>query len=169
MTRDGFFYGCEGTPFVDAANAWFWTLDSLEARESGSKGCASLRIGRPCEPDDVVNALRRLDLPAPHARTLMAWGKRRDVPPKDSEARRLWDEVMARLTVALRARGIVVPEREAAELALVDALARMGQVKSEPAEAPRPFAADFRVVVGTGGSRARSSAVAARFAAEQAA
>jgi hypothetical protein len=168
MTRDGFFYGCEGTPFADAANAWFWTLDCLEAREAGSKGCGSLRIGRPCEPDDIVNAMRRLDLPAVHSRTVVAWGKRREEPPKDTDARRLWDEAMARLTKVLQAKGIVCLNTEAAGLALIDAIARMGEGDA-PAAAQGTFSPDFRMIVGTGGSRARASAKSARFAAQTAA
>jgi hypothetical protein len=74
--RDEFFWGPRGTPFADAANAWWWTLDCLEARAEGARDQNTMRIGRPCEPDDVVNALRRLDLSPVHARTVMAWGKR---------------------------------------------------------------------------------------------
>ena len=59
---DGFFWGPRGTPFANAANAWWWTLDCLEARAEGARDQNTIRIGRPCEPDDVVNALRRLDL-----------------------------------------------------------------------------------------------------------
>jgi hypothetical protein len=106
------FYGVGGTPFVDAANAWWWALDCLDARAEGARGTSSLRKGRPCEPDDVVNALRRLDLPAPHARVVVAWGKQRTEPPAGSEARRRWDEVMARLTVVLRVKGIVRQSEE---------------------------------------------------------
>jgi|ERR1019366_3905317 hypothetical protein len=102
-----FFYGINGTPFVDAANAWWWTLDCLDAREENRRENSGLRIGRPCEPDDVVNALRRLELPPTHARTVIAWGKRRVEPKEGSEARRFWDEVMVRLTEVLRAKGIV--------------------------------------------------------------
>jgi hypothetical protein len=102
-----FFYGTGGTKFADAANAWWWTLDCLEARADGTSANRSLRTGRPCDPDDVVNALRRLELSALHARTIVAWGKQRTVPEEGSEARRLWDEVMTRLTVVLRIKGIV--------------------------------------------------------------
>ncbi len=102
-----FFYGRGGTPFVDAANAWWWTLDCLDARASGSRGCSALRAGRPCEPDDVMNAMRRLDIPAVHARTVMAWGKQRTLPTAGTEARRLWDEVMLRLDAVLCRKGIV--------------------------------------------------------------
>lgn len=110
--RDNFFWGPRGTPFVDAANAWWWTLDCLDARAENRREDAGLRIGRPCEPDDIVNALSRLNLPAPHARTLMAWGKRRDKPPRDTAARQYWDEVMARVTPVLVEKGIVrAPEK----------------------------------------------------------
>jgi hypothetical protein len=112
--RDGFFWGPRGTPFANAANAWWWALDCLEARAEGARDQNTMRIGRPCEPDDVVNALRRLDLSAIHARTVMAWGKRRDTPPANTAARQYWDEVMARLTVALREKGIVRPDQRVA-------------------------------------------------------
>ncbi|MGD0107289.1 MAG: hypothetical protein ABSC06_25105 [Rhodopila sp.] len=102
-----FFYGVQGTPFISAAEAWFWTLDCLDARADGSRGCAALKVGRPCEPDDVVNAMARLILPETHARAVMAWGKRRETPPRDTEARRLWDQVMQRLCRVLQAKGIV--------------------------------------------------------------
>jgi hypothetical protein len=101
-----FFYGTSGTPFVDAAEAWFWTLDCRDALEEGAR-CGGLRAGRPCDPDDVVNAMSRLQLPPIHARTVMAWGKQRRAPPDGSDARRLWDEVMGRLTDVLRLKGIV--------------------------------------------------------------
>jgi hypothetical protein len=101
-----FFYGTSGTPFVDAAEAWFWTLDCRDALEEGAR-CGGLRAGRPCDPDDVVNAMSRLQLPPIHARTVMAWGKKRTAPPEGSDARRFWDEAMGRLTVVLRAKGIV--------------------------------------------------------------
>jgi hypothetical protein len=103
------------TPFADAANAWFWTLDCLDARTSGARDRASLRLGRPCEPDDVVRALDRLNIPKVHARTVVAWGNRRMEPPVGTEARRLWDEVMDRLAVALRAKGIVLALAPTAE------------------------------------------------------
>ena len=101
-----FFYGTSGTPFVDSAEAWFWTLDCRDALEEGAR-CGGLRAGRPCDPDDVVNAMSRLQLPPIHARTVMAWGKKRRAPPDGSDARRLWDEVMGHLTEVLRPKGIV--------------------------------------------------------------
>jgi hypothetical protein len=111
--RDGFFWGPRGTPFVDAANAWWWTLDCLDARAENRRENSGLRIGRPCEPDDVVNALLRLNLPATHARTIMAWGKKRDKPPAGTGARQYWDEVMMRLTPVLQDKGIVRADEQA--------------------------------------------------------
>ena len=110
-----FFYGVQGTPFIDAAEAWWWTLDCLEARGAApiegslSPGCGSLTDGRPCEPDDVVLAMARLKLPPAHARTVAAYGKRREAPPPDTQARRHWDEVMQHLDRVLQAKGIVAP------------------------------------------------------------
>jgi len=103
-----FFYGTSGTPFVDAAEAWFWTLDCCEALEDGAH-IGSLRIGRPCDHDDVVIAMARLELPPTHARTVVAWGKKRTPPPEGTDARCFWDEAMDRLSVVLRAKGIVRP------------------------------------------------------------
>lgn len=105
--RDGFFWGPRGTPFVDAANAWWWALDCLDARAENRRENTGLAIGRPCEPDDVVNALLRMDLPRTHARTIMAWGRKRDKPPAGTAARQYWDEVMTRLTPVLQDKGIV--------------------------------------------------------------
>jgi hypothetical protein len=105
--RDGFFWGPRGTPVVDVANAWWWALDCLDARAENRSENSGLRIGRPCEPDDIVNALLRLELPRPHARTIMAWGRKRDKPPAGTAARQYWDEVMVRLTPVLQDKGIV--------------------------------------------------------------
>ena len=85
-----------------------WTLDCREALEDGAH-LGSLRIGRPCDHDDVVIAMARLQLPPTHARTVVAWGKKRTAPPEGTDARRFWDEAMDRLTVVLRAKGIVRP------------------------------------------------------------
>jgi hypothetical protein len=101
-----FFYGTSGTPFIDAAEAWFWALECGEASAEGAY-CGSMQAGRPCDPDDVVLAMARLELPAVHARTVVAWGRKRIAPPEGSERRRLWDEAMDRLSVVLRAKGIV--------------------------------------------------------------
>ena len=138
-----FFYGTNGTPFINAANAWWWALDCLDARHENRRENSGLRIDRPCEPDDVVNALRRMELSPIHARTVIAWGKRRTEPPKGSEARRFWDEAMVRLTEALRAKGIV-RQKVATEikLARIPLIARKSAPRTaDRARAPRRLAA----------------------------
>jgi len=107
--------GKMGQPFRSAEDAWFWTMQSLIARQQGisSSGCA---LPRPCTPDDVVKCLdalyqrRRIDLA--HARVLRAWGERNMAPDISYAAERaeaqLWHEALARLEWSLRVKGIVV-------------------------------------------------------------
>ncbi len=102
----GNFYGAPGSPFVNAAEAFFWMLDCVDAAAEGAR-TGSLRAGRPCDPDDVVLAVDRLKLPPVHTRTLAAWGKKRTAPAAGSDGERLWNEAMSLLTVALQAKGIV--------------------------------------------------------------
>ena len=79
-----------------------------------------MKVGRPCDPDDVVNSMRRLELPPVHCRTVVAWGKKRIEPHDGTDARRLWDEAMARLDAVLREKGIVKTRHRASELGIVD-------------------------------------------------
>ena len=115
-----FFYGSNGHPFVSAAEAWYWALDCLDARHDGSRAESAMKVGRPCDPDDVVNAMRRLELSPIHARTVVAWGKKRTEPYAETDARRFWDEAMARLDAALREKGIVMTRRRATDLEIMD-------------------------------------------------
>jgi hypothetical protein len=103
-------------PFRNAEEAWFWTMAALIARRDGARYTANQgRIGRPCEPDDVVKCLdtlyrrRRIDLA--HARILRIWGERRMSPnPAHTSERcdwRLWREAIERLEWQLRVKGIV--------------------------------------------------------------
>ena len=134
-----FFYGSNGSPFESAAEAWYWTLDCLDARHEGSRAEASLKVGRPCDPDDVVNAMRRLELSPVHCRTVVAWGKKRIEPYDGTDARRFWDEAMARLGAVLREKRIVKTRHRATDLAIVD---RSGDaLKSLPAMRSRLGAA----------------------------
>lgn len=102
-------------PFADAAQAWFWTLNSLAARRDGSRNDGSHRIPRPCDPDDVIRALdllhRRGGINLDHARVMRRWGERGAVPnpdsPKHHDDAVLWAEAMERLEGLLRAKGIV--------------------------------------------------------------
>jgi hypothetical protein len=102
--------------FHSAEEAWFWTMAALTARRDGARYTANQgRVGRPCEPDDVVRCLdalyrrRRIDLV--HARILRIWGERRLAPnPAHAGERcdwRLWREAIDRLEWPLRMKGIV--------------------------------------------------------------
>lgn len=115
-----YFYGSNGTPFLSAAEAWYWTLDCLDARHEGSRAESAMKVGRPCDPDDVVNAMRRLELSPIHARTVVAWGKKRIEPPAGTEPRRFWDQAMTRLDAALIEKGIVKSRRRPADLEIMD-------------------------------------------------
>jgi hypothetical protein len=103
------FYSVPGKPFVNAAEAWFWAMDCIEQQADGAR-IGNLLSGRPCDPDDVVLAVNRLNVPPVHQRTMLAWGKKREAPPAGSAAASLWDEVMKLLTTALQAKGIVQAE-----------------------------------------------------------
>jgi len=103
-------------PFGSADEAWFWTMAALTARREGARYTANQgRVGRPCEPDDVVKCLdglyrqRRIDLV--HARILRIWGERGMSPnPAHAGERsdwRLWREALDRLDWPLRVKGIV--------------------------------------------------------------
>lgn len=91
-------------------------MSALAARRDGARYTANLgRVGRPCDPDDVVKCLdtlyrrRRIDLL--HARILRIWGERQTAPnPAHVSERgdaRIWREAMERLEWSLRVKGIV--------------------------------------------------------------
>jgi len=103
-------------PFRSAEEAWFWTMAALIARRDGARYTANNgRVGRPCEPDDVVKCLdtlyrrRRIDLV--HARIMRIWGERQTAPnPSYAGERcdwRVWREALDRLEWPLRVKGIV--------------------------------------------------------------
>jgi hypothetical protein len=105
----------QGEPFLNAEQAWFWTMGALAARREGTGG-GGARIARPCDPDDVVKCLdqlyrrRRIDLV--HARILRIWGERQTAPNPAHAGEacdaRLWREAMERLDWPLRAKGIIL-------------------------------------------------------------
>lgn len=108
--------GVESLPFRSAEEAWFWTMAALMARRDGAP--AAWRpdgLPRPCDPDDIVKSLdalyreRRIELI--HARILRIWGERQAAPhaarPLQRSDARIWQQAMAELEWALRARGIV--------------------------------------------------------------
>lgn len=103
-------------PFHNAEEAWFWTMAALVARRDGARYTANKgKIGRPCDPDDVVKSLdalyrqRRIDLH--HARVLRIWGERGSAPDPNHRLEqaewRLWREALDRLEWPLRVKGIV--------------------------------------------------------------
>ena len=104
-------------PFLDTAEAWIWTMATLTARRDGARYTANKgKIGRPCDPDDIVKCLdtlyrqRRIDLL--HARILRIWGERGMAPdPRQATERadwKIWKEALDRLEWPLRVKGIVV-------------------------------------------------------------
>jgi hypothetical protein len=109
-------HGPEVQPFESAEDAWLWTMAALIARREGARYTANKgRVGRPCDPDDVVKCLdglyrqRRIELA--HARILRIWGERQ-IPPSLAVAvechdHRLWVEALERLEWPLRVKGIV--------------------------------------------------------------
>lgn len=109
-----------GVPFDSAAEAWFWCMQCLAAREEGARITAGLAlVPRPCDPEDVLVAAERLAragrLRRGHVQVLVRAG--RALLPPDPQNRatetaaRLWDEALDSLATVLAARGIVaVPE-----------------------------------------------------------
>ncbi|MEI7711651.1 MAG: hypothetical protein WCI94_09475 [Rhodospirillales bacterium] len=103
-------------PFRTAEEAWIWTMAALTARRDGARYTANKgKIGRPCDPDDIVRSLdalyrqRRIDLL--HARILRIWGERGMAPDPTHAMERadwkLWREALDRLEWPLRVKGIV--------------------------------------------------------------
>jgi hypothetical protein len=103
-------------PFVNAEDAWLWTMAALIARRDGARYTANKGLfKRPCDPDDVVKCLdalyrqRKIDLN--HARILRIWGERQIAPSQiiasERHDHRLWIEALARLEWLLRVKGIV--------------------------------------------------------------
>jgi hypothetical protein len=103
-------------PFVNAEEAWLWTMAALIARREGARYTANLGLNpRPCDPDDVVKCLdalyrqKRIDLS--HGRILRLWGERQVAPSAVIMTERydheLWIEALSRLEWLLRVKGIV--------------------------------------------------------------
>ena len=103
-------------PFRSAEEAWIWTMAALVARRDGARYTANKgKIGRPCDPDDIIKSLdglfrqRRIDLL--HARILRVWGERGMAPDPTHAMEKadwkLWKEALDRLEWPLRVKGIV--------------------------------------------------------------
>lgn len=102
-----------GTPFRSATEAWWWYCASLRAREDGAVQRAGLADEpRPCEPVDVILAVRRLDLAGrlrrSHLKVLFHYGRLMMPPPRHkTNDLDLWHDALRALEHELRSRGIV--------------------------------------------------------------
>lgn len=105
------------TPFISAEEAWFWFMQSHEARLEGARilGGQAL-VARPCEPMDILKIVDRLyrqrRLMRDHVLVLRHYGRRRLAPdpvrPKEMRAHRLWAEALQRIGQVMERRGLVV-------------------------------------------------------------
>jgi hypothetical protein len=103
-------------PFDSAETAWFWFQRARQARAEGARLDGDpLAAARPCDPDDIARAVRRLTvagvLRPDHARVLDRHGRRLSPPdarvPEEERDAALWAEALDRLTTPLRRKGIV--------------------------------------------------------------
>lgn len=103
-------------PFESAEEAWFWFMQSYDARNDGARVIAGQALlPRPCEPLDILKCVDRLyrnrRLQRDHLLVLRHYGRRLMAPdvrrPKESRAHTLWEEAMMRLEVVLEKQGIV--------------------------------------------------------------
>jgi hypothetical protein len=100
-------------PFPDAESAWFWCVQTTEARHEGARQRAGHGdTPRPCEAVDIQKVVLRLIdkklLQEPHVRTLGRYGRAQLRP--SGKIRRdvlLWTQAMQRLTPPLQQKGIV--------------------------------------------------------------
>ncbi len=107
---------CEITPFVSARQAWFWFVRCQTARIEGARVVADAgEVVRPCDPDDVYNAVMRLKqagtLNDRHLQVLEYFGLvEREPDPRDPREKgkdSLWRQAMDALENVLITRGIV--------------------------------------------------------------
>jgi ADP-dependent phosphofructokinase/glucokinase len=112
--RDG-----EVTLFASAGQAWFWFVRCQAARIEGARVVADAGdVTRPCDPDDIYNAVMRLwrggEIGQAHLQVLEYYGAVERVPdPRVIEEQRkavLWDEALAALGNVLIRRNIVDPD-----------------------------------------------------------
>lgn len=112
--RDG-----EVTLFASAEQAWFWFVRCEVARIEGARVVADAgEVTRPCDPDDIYNAVMRLRrggmIGQAHLQVLEYYGLMERLPDRrvSEEIRKagLWGEAMQALTQVLIQRGIVDPD-----------------------------------------------------------
>jgi hypothetical protein len=103
-------------PFSSAEEAWFWFIQSNDAKAAGARVRAGeAEVPRPCEPIDVLRALDRLyrqrQLVRDHLHVLAHYGRRLMAPDprrrREMRACGLWDEALSRLDPVLRRKGII--------------------------------------------------------------
>lgn len=111
----------EITPFASARQAWFWFVRCQTARIEGARVVADAgEVVRPCDPDDVYNAVMRLKqagtLTDRHLQVLEYFGLvEREPDPRDPREKGkdgLWRHAMAALENVLISRGIVTRRRD---------------------------------------------------------
>ncbi len=104
------------TPFSSARQAWFWFVRCQTARIEGARVVADAgEVVRPCDPDDVYNAVMRLKksgiLGDRHLQVLEYFGLvEREPDPRDPREKGkgdLWRHAMESLENVLITRGIV--------------------------------------------------------------
>ncbi|HEY0833317.1 MAG TPA: hypothetical protein VGE72_05350 [Azospirillum sp.] len=105
-----------GVPFGSPEEAWFWSVQSHDAKAEGARVTAGRGlVPRPCEPGDVLRAVDRLyrqrRLVRDHLHVLVHYGRRLMAPDPDrfreQRACTLWREAFAHLGPLLREKGIV--------------------------------------------------------------
>ena len=111
------------TPFASARQAWFWFVRCQTARIEGARVVADAgEVVRPCDPDDVYNAVMRLKqsgvLGYAHLQVLEYFGLVEREPdardPREKGKDMLWQQAMDALENALITRGIVKRGRDEA-------------------------------------------------------
>ncbi len=111
----------EITPFASARQAWFWFVRCQTARFEGARVVADAgEVVRPCDPDDVYNAVMRLKkagtLQDRHLQVIEYFGLvEREPDPRDPREKgkdTLWQQAMTALENVLITRGIVKRGRE---------------------------------------------------------
>ena len=109
----------EMTLFASAEQAWFWFVRCQAARIEGARVVADAgEVTRPCDPDDIYNAVTRLwrggVIGQAHLQVLEYYGVVERLPDHrvEAESRKagLWQEAMQALRDVLVRRGIVDPD-----------------------------------------------------------
>ncbi|SDG67963.1 hypothetical protein [Roseospirillum parvum] len=105
-------------PFADAEEAWLWFWHCQRLRDSRVRlERSGDRAGRPCDPDDIYRAVRRLQaagrLGRGHLLVLVRYGQRQRPPdprlPEEAVHADLWRAGLDRLHRALADKGLVQP------------------------------------------------------------